>query len=57
MRILDAGLELLCDLFVAVRTAGGHEPVVIDSDDLVARPAETMTSYCASAEALPEKVA
>ncbi|MGI8792665.1 MAG: sulfotransferase family protein [Acidimicrobiales bacterium] len=48
MRILETGLELLRDLFVAVRHAGTHAPVVIDSDDLVTRPAETMAAYCAS---------
>jgi Sulfotransferase domain len=48
MRILDTGLEMLRDLFVAVRIAEGHAPVVIDSGDLIARPAETMAAYCAS---------
>jgi hypothetical protein len=48
MRIVDTGLEMLRDLFVAVGTADGHAPVVIDSGDLIARPAETMAAYCAS---------
>jgi hypothetical protein len=46
MRIEDIGLEALCELYVAVRDAGGHRPVVIDSDDLVARPEATMAAYC-----------
>jgi hypothetical protein len=48
LRILDTGLEMLRDLFVAVRAAEGHAPVVIDSGDLVARPADTMAAYCAA---------
>ncbi len=48
MRIYDTGLEGLRDLYVAVRSAEGHAPVVIDSDDLVARPAATMAAYCAA---------
>jgi hypothetical protein len=48
MRIDDTGLRLLHDLFGAVQNAGGHPPVVIDSDDLVASPAATMTAYCAA---------
>jgi hypothetical protein len=32
----------------AVRAAGGDASVVIDSDDLVARPEATMTAYCAA---------
>jgi hypothetical protein len=46
---IDAiGLEFLHQLYAAVRGAGGHRPVVIDSDDLVARPAATMAAYCAA---------
>jgi Sulfotransferase domain len=48
MRIFDTGLRLLHDLFVAVQNAGGHPPVVIDSEDLVANPAGTMAAYCAA---------
>jgi len=48
MRIIDTGLELLHELFVAVQNAGGHPPVVIDSQDLVAKPAATMAAYCAA---------
>ena len=48
MRILDTGLELLHELFVAVQNAGGHSPVVVESGDLVNRPVETMAAYCAA---------
>jgi sulfotransferase family protein len=46
---IDAiGLEMLYELHTAVADAGGHRPVVIDSDDLVARPEATMAAYCAA---------
>lgn len=48
MRIQDTGLEALHELHAAVRDAGGHRPLVIDSDDLVARPEATMAAYCAA---------
>src|SRR5207245_4526661 len=32
----------------AMSDAGGNPPVVIDSDDLVTRPAATMAAYCAA---------
>jgi hypothetical protein len=48
MRVEDIGLEALHELHAAVRDAGGHRPVVIDSDDLVARPSATMAAYCAA---------
>jgi hypothetical protein len=54
MRIEEVGLEWQHELYAAVREAGGHPPVVIDSDDLVARPAATMAAYCAAVE-LPFK--
>jgi hypothetical protein len=41
------GLEALYELHTAVHDAGGT-PVVIDSDDLVARPRATMAAYCAA---------
>ena len=50
MRIDEVGLEALRELHAAVRDAGGHPPVVIDSDDLVARPEATMAAYCAAVE-------
>jgi hypothetical protein len=48
MRINEIGLETLHELHAAVREADGHRPVVIDSDDLVARPEATMRAYCAA---------
>ena len=48
MGIEGVGLEALHGLHAAVRDAGGHPPIVIDSDDLVARPAATMAAYCAA---------
>jgi len=50
MRIEDIGLEALYELHAVVHEAGGNRPVVIDSDDLVARPAATMAAYCAAVE-------
>jgi hypothetical protein len=50
MRIEEVGLETMHELHAAVRDADGHSPVVIDSDDLVARPAATMAAYCAAVE-------
>jgi hypothetical protein len=50
MTIDSIGLEWLHELHTAVCDAGGHRPVVIDSDDLVARPAATMAAYCAAVE-------
>jgi hypothetical protein len=46
MTINAIGMERLCELQAAVGTAGGNPPVVIDSDDLVARPGATMAAYC-----------
>jgi hypothetical protein len=50
MRIEEIRLEALHELHVAVREAGGHPSVVIDSDDLVAWPEATMAAYCATVE-------
>jgi hypothetical protein len=50
MTIDSIGLEWLHELHTAVCDAAGHRPVVIDSDDLVARPAATMAAYCAAVE-------
>jgi hypothetical protein len=50
MRIEEVGLEALHELHAAVGDAGGHPSVVIDSDDLVARPEATMAAYCAAVE-------
>jgi hypothetical protein len=48
MTINSIGLERLCEVQAAVREAGGNASVVIDSDDLVARPVATMAAYCAA---------
>jgi hypothetical protein len=48
MNIGSIGLERLCELQAAIRDAGGNPSVVIDSDDLVARPESTMAAYCAA---------
>jgi Sulfotransferase domain len=48
MTINAIGMERLCGLQAAVRDAGGTSPAVIDSDDLLARPAATMAAYCAA---------
>jgi hypothetical protein len=48
MDIESIGLERLCEAQAAVRDAGGNASVVIDSDDLVARPEATMAAYCAT---------
>jgi hypothetical protein len=50
MSINAIGLQALHELHAAVRDTGGHRPVVIDSDDLVARPEATMAAYCAAVE-------
>jgi hypothetical protein len=48
MSIDAIGLEIMCELRAAVGDAGGNPSVVIDSDDLVTRPAATMAAYCAA---------
>jgi hypothetical protein len=48
MNIDSLGLERLCEVQDAVREAGADASVVIDSDDLVTRPAATMAAYCAA---------
>jgi hypothetical protein len=50
MSINAIGLQAMHELHAAVRDAGGNRPVVIDSDDLVARPEATMAAYCAAVE-------
>ena len=42
----EIGFAWLHEIFTAVRTATGATPVVIDSDDLLDRPAETVRAYC-----------
>jgi len=48
MNINSLGLERLCEVQIAVREAGADASVVIDSNDLVTRPAATMAAYCAA---------
>jgi hypothetical protein len=48
MSLGAVGLEHLHELHAAVVAAGGRPPVVVDSDDLVARPAATLAAYCAA---------
>lgn len=44
----EIGFAWLYEIFAAVRAATGTTPVVVDSADLVARPAETVERYCAA---------
>lgn len=44
----EIGFAWLYEIFAAVQAATGTTPVVIDSDDLVRRPAETVRAYCAA---------
>jgi Sulfotransferase domain len=48
LNINAIGLERLCEVQAAVREAGADASIVIDSDDLVTRPAATMAAYCAA---------
>ena len=48
MTINAIGMERLCEMQTAIASAGGTPPVVIDSDDLVTRPAATIAAYCAA---------
>ncbi|MFI8265659.1 MULTISPECIES: hypothetical protein [unclassified Streptomyces] len=48
MELSDVGIEGLYEMYLAVLAAGGEPPVVVDSDDLVERPAATMAAYCAA---------
>jgi hypothetical protein len=48
MTINAIGMRQLCEMQAAISDAGGNPPVVIDSDDLVARPAATIAAYCAA---------
>lgn len=42
----EIGFAWLAEIYDAVAAAAGEPPVVIDSDDLVARPHETVAAYC-----------
>lgn len=44
----EIGFARLHEIFTAVRRAGGGTPVVIDSNDLVDRPVDTVRAYCAA---------
>lgn len=48
MRCEEIGIEALHELHGAVRDAGGHPPVVVDSDDLVGDAAGTVAAFCAA---------
>jgi hypothetical protein len=43
----EIGIARLYEIFAAVLAATGITPVVVDSDDLVRQPAETIERYCA----------
>lgn len=42
----EIGFAWLAEIYDAVGSATGREPVIVDSDDLVARPHETIEAYC-----------
>jgi hypothetical protein len=42
----EIGFARLYELFAAVKAATGATPVVIDSEDLLDRPAQTVRAYC-----------
>ncbi|QGV82498.1 sulfotransferase family protein [Streptomyces ficellus] len=44
----EIGFARLHEIFTAVRAATGTTPVVVDSDDLLDRPADTVRAYCAA---------
>ena len=44
----EVGFAWLHEIFAAVRAATGSTPVVIDSDDLLDRPADTVRAYCSA---------
>lgn len=44
----EIGFAWLHEIFRAVRAATGTTPVVIDSDDLLDRPADTVRAYCSA---------
>ena len=48
LTLAEIGLEHAYDLYRAIVAAGGAQPVVVDSDDLIADPAATMAAYCAA---------
>ncbi|MER5766356.1 sulfotransferase-like domain-containing protein [Streptomyces sp. NPDC001985] len=44
----EIGFAWLYEIFTAVRDATGTTPVVVDSDDLLDRPADTVRAYCSA---------
>jgi hypothetical protein len=44
----EIGFARLHEIFTAVQAATGSTPVVVDSDDLLDRPAETVRAYCSA---------
>lgn len=44
----EIGFARLYEIFAAVQDVTGGTPVVVDSDDLLRRPAETVRAYCAA---------
>jgi hypothetical protein len=44
----EIGFAWLYEIFAAVQAATGTTPVVVDSVDLLERPAETVRAYCAA---------
>ena len=48
LTLAEIGLEYAYGLYKAVLAAGGAQPVVVDSGDLIADPDATMATYCAA---------
>jgi hypothetical protein len=48
MKLPEVGLEHAYEIHQAIVSAGGAQPVVVDSDDLIADPAATIAAYCAA---------
>jgi hypothetical protein len=42
----EIGFERLYEIYCAVTAATGRRPLVIDSDELLARPADVISNYC-----------
>jgi hypothetical protein len=41
------GFESQCEVYARIAKVTGRDPVVVDADDLVSRPADTIKAYCA----------
>ncbi|MFK4066962.1 sulfotransferase family protein [Streptomyces sp. NPDC029674] len=46
LRLEEVGFARLQEIYLAVAQTRGAEPVVVDSDDLIDRPADTVRAYC-----------